>query len=145
METDELRAQAVAEAREWLGTPYHDQASLKGVGTDCLGLLRGVWRGVLGEEPETPPAYSRSWSEAGSIGEPMLEAAARHMDRLSVDDVLPGDVLVFRMRQGAVAKHCGVVVEGGRMIHSHSGRHVVEVTLGRPWMRRAVAGFRFRT
>lgn len=140
-----LQAQAVAEAHEWIGTPYHDQASVKGVGTDCLGLLRGVWRAVLGPEPETPPPYSRSWSEAGSVGEPMLEAAGRHMDRIEPEDIQPGDLIVFRMRQGAVAKHCGIVVEGGHMIHSHSGRRVVEVTLGKPWMRRAVAGFRFRT
>jgi NlpC/P60 family putative phage cell wall peptidase len=31
-------------ARGWIGTPYRHQASLKGVGCDCLGLLRGVWR-----------------------------------------------------------------------------------------------------
>ena len=37
------RAEAViAAARGWIGTPYLHQASLKGVGTDCLGLVRGV-------------------------------------------------------------------------------------------------------
>ena len=44
-------------ARGWIGTPYRHQASLKGVGCDCLGLVRGVWREVMGEEPEAPPAY----------------------------------------------------------------------------------------
>ena len=38
----------IAAARSWLGTPYHDQASLKRVGCDCLGLARGVWREVGG-------------------------------------------------------------------------------------------------
>ena len=37
----------VVEARRWLGTPYLHQASECGVGADCLGLLRGVWRGVI--------------------------------------------------------------------------------------------------
>ncbi|MDA3887796.1 MAG: peptidase, partial [Allgaiera sp.] len=41
----------VAIARFWLGTPYHDQASLRDVGCDCLGLARGVWREVVGPEP----------------------------------------------------------------------------------------------
>ena len=45
----------VAEARAWIGTPYVHQASVRGGGTDCLGLLRGVWRVVIGEEPETVP------------------------------------------------------------------------------------------
>ena len=43
-----MSAAHVASARGWLGTPYHHQASLKGVGCDCLGLLRGVWREVIG-------------------------------------------------------------------------------------------------
>jgi cell wall-associated NlpC family hydrolase len=42
----QFRTHIVALAREWLGTPYHHQASLKGVGTDCVGLVRGIWREV---------------------------------------------------------------------------------------------------
>ncbi len=52
-------------ARSWLGTPYHDQASLKAVGCDCLGLARGVWREVVGPEPFPIPPYSRDWGESG--------------------------------------------------------------------------------
>ena len=47
---------ALVEARRWLGTPYRHQASRMGVGCDCLGLVRGVWRSLYGAEPEaTPP------------------------------------------------------------------------------------------
>jgi len=42
----------IAAARAWLGTPYHNQASLRGVGCDCLGLARGVGRDVVGAEPQ---------------------------------------------------------------------------------------------
>ena len=56
----------IAIARSWLGTPYHDQASLKGVGCDCLGLAWGVWREVVGPEPFPIPPYSRDWGETGS-------------------------------------------------------------------------------
>ena len=59
----------------WLGTPYRHQASVKGEGADCLGLVRGVWRAVVGEEPETPPPYRPDWAERG--GEETLLAAAR--------------------------------------------------------------------
>ena len=58
-------ARAVDIARGWIGTPYHHQASLKGVGTDCLGLVRGVYRELNGQEAEAPPAYSRDWGETG--------------------------------------------------------------------------------
>ena len=47
--SDEVfRAAIVAEARGWIGTPYRHQASLKGVGADCIGLVRGVWRAFHG-------------------------------------------------------------------------------------------------
>lgn len=36
------RMDAVAEARAWLGTPFHHQASVKCVGCDCIGLIKGV-------------------------------------------------------------------------------------------------------
>ena len=38
------RRAILTEARDWIGTPYQHQASLKGAGCDCLGLVRGVWR-----------------------------------------------------------------------------------------------------
>ena len=58
-------AAAAAEARLWLGTPYRHQAALRGVGCDCLGLVRGVWRALIGPEPEDPPPYTPDWGEVG--------------------------------------------------------------------------------
>lgn len=49
-----IRDIIIVEARSWIGTPYHHQAALKGVGCDCLGLVRGVWRAVYGADPELP-------------------------------------------------------------------------------------------
>jgi len=72
------RSLIVAETRAWIGTPYRHQASLKGVGCDCLGLVRGVWRATIGDEPECAPPYAPDWAEAAS-GEPLAEAAARHL------------------------------------------------------------------
>ena len=73
-DADVRRARIVAAARSWLGTPYHHQASLRGVGCDCLGLVRGIWRELYGEEPETPPPYGMDWAERS--GEERLQAAA---------------------------------------------------------------------
>ena len=49
------RARIVMIARTWAGTPYHHQASTKGVGTDCLGLVRGVYREIYRAEPAMMP------------------------------------------------------------------------------------------
>ena len=92
--------EAVAQARLWLGTPYRHQGSLRGIGCDCLGLLRGVWRGLYGDEPEPPPPYAATWAESAPAGtDPFREAASRHL--LPVEEPLtayrprPGDVLLF--------------------------------------------------
>ena len=74
--------QAVAIARRWIGTPYLHQASVEGAGTDCLGLLRGIWREIHGQEPEPVPAYTPDWSEPAR--EERLWAAARRLLRWSI-------------------------------------------------------------
>ena len=60
------RSRIVALARAWLGTPYHHQASVRGVGADCVGLVRGIWRELYGSEAEALPAYTRDWAEAAA-------------------------------------------------------------------------------
>ena len=139
------RLDVVAQARLWLGTPYVHQASQLGAGTDCLGLLRGVWRAVLGSEPERVPAYTMDWSEAEGREE-MLGAAGRWLVQKPAGALAAGDVVVFRMRAGMVAKHLGIVSEAGpaaRFIHAYTGHGVVENALTEPWARRIVGRFEF--
>ena len=136
------RPDIVAAARGWIGTPYHHQASLRGAGCDCLGLLRGVWREVVGPEPQTLPPYSRDWAEAGGR-ETLREAAATHLVAMPADAMQAGDVLLFRWRPQDPAKHCAILTAPDRMVHAHDGAAVTEVALT-PWWRRHLAGaFRF--
>ena len=132
----------VSAARSWLGTPYHDQASLKGVGCDCLGLIRGVWRETVGPEPFAMPPYSRDWGEVAQR-EPILDLARTVMPEVSQDRIAPSAVLVFRMRRGAVAKHLGILTEPGRFIHAYERIGVLEEPFNATWRRRLVAAFRF--
>ncbi|WP_412554901.1 peptidase [Shimia sp. MIT1388] len=135
----------VAEARRWIGTPYVHQASCLGGGTDCLGLIRGVWRGLNGAEPEVVPAYTNDWSEAHG-NEVLWQAAMRNLVAKGLEDETCGDVLLFRMKAGAVAKHLGIVGEAGReptVIHAYCGHAVVESPLSAPWRRRIVGRFAF--
>ena len=133
-----LAARVVTAARAWIGTPYLHQASLKGVGTDCLGLVRGVWRELHGDEPETPPPYSPWWGETGGT-EPLAEAARRHLREVDLDAIGEGDVVLFRMVRSSPAKHCGIVAGmRGRpsLIHTWSGHRVAEVPFDEAWRRR---------
>ncbi len=152
-------AQIVKSARHWIGTPYHDQASIRGVGCDCLGLLRGVWRDVVGPEPMPVPPYSRDWGETGPV-EVLAEAARAAMQELDVAEARTGDVILFRMRAGAIAKHVGILSGTDSSVHSHrsgwssrSARShfihayertgVIEEHLTPAWQRRIAFAFRF--
>lgn len=140
------RHDIVSAARGWIGTPYQHQASLKTVGCDCLGLLRGVWREVLGNEPEIAPPYAPDWAESGKIGqlhEPLIEAARRHLLPVEAHEMLPGDVLLFRWRSHLPAKHLAILSAPGAMIHAHDGACVAEVALSGWWLRHLAAVFRF--
>ena len=141
-----MSARIVAAARGWIGTPYLHQASRRGAGTDCLGLVRGVWREVIGPEPEPVPPYSRDWSEPQG-DEALWRAALRHL-RPAGAAMQPGDVLLFRMRAGGVAKHLGILAQTGAapsFVHAYSGHAVLESPLSAPWARRIAARFRFPT
>lgn len=133
-------------ARGWLGTPYRHQASLKGVGADCLGLVRGVWRDVVGAEPEVTPPYSADWAEVGGE-ETLLGAARRWLVEIPVEAARAGDVLLFRMSAGAPMKHCAILSDTDgvepRMIHAYWGRAVIESWMGPWWKRRLTAAFRW--
>lgn len=132
----------VTAARGWIGTPYVHQAATKGAGCDCLGLIRGIWRELHGIEPAEVPAYAPDWDEPQ--GEEVLwRAAAKHLD-LVTGPWERGQVLLFRMRSQAVAKHLGVLSDDDatqRFIHAYTGHGVVESALSNPWKRRVVARF----
>lgn len=138
-----IRDLVVATARTWVGTPYRHQASVPGAGADCLGLVRGVWRALYGCEPEAVPAYTEDWAEPAR-DELLWRAALRHMALAPQPE--PGQVLLFRMRDGSVAKHLGIsasAAAGVTFIHAYTGHGVVESALTQSWSRRIVARFDF--
>lgn len=139
---DARRAAIVAEALTWVGTPYRHQGSRKGVGCDCLGLVRGVWRVILGEEPEMPCAYARDWSESGP-GDPLIAAARRHCRELPPAGMAPGDILVFRWKPQHAAKHAGILVAADRFVHAYEGHSVTVSALVPQWRRRIAGVFAF--
>ena len=132
----------IAAARGWIGTPYRHQASLKHVGCDCLGLVRGVWRDVYGGEPDGVPAYSPDWAEAGGV-EALADAGRRHLIEVPCADYCAGDALLFRWKPHLPAKHAGIATGPSTMIHAQDGARVSEIVLTPWWKRRLAFAFRF--
>ena len=132
----------VTVARAWLGTPYHDQASLRGVGCDCLGLARGVWREMVGAETFPIPPYSRDWGEIGPR-EVLAEGARRMMAEVALADAVTGALVLFRMAPRAIAKHVGILTTPDSFIHSYERLGVIEEVLTPIWRRRIAFAFLF--
>ena len=130
----------VEEALNWVGTPYRHQSSLRDVGTDCLGLVRGVYREIIGPEPVEVPAYFPQ-AEYGE-GELLWSAsmlnlvpAGRHVEA--------GNILLFRMRPGQPARHLAISISDGEMVHAAHGRRVARINFHSWWRRHCVARFDF--
>ncbi|MBW3098670.1 NlpC/P60 family protein [Pseudohoeflea coraliihabitans] len=135
-------AAIVALARQWIGTPYRHQASHKGVGADCLGLVRGVFTEATGRIIPLPAPYARDWAER--CHEERLLDAARHYcgAPLPCGAALPGDIVIFRWQAGSAAKHAGILSPARRFIHAYEPAGVIESPLTPSWARRIVGTFR---
>lgn len=136
------RSSILAEARDWIGTPYRHQASVKRAGCDCLGLVRGVWRALYGQEPEEAPPYTPDWAEREGC-ETLLEAARRHMCEIAPEAAAPGDVLLFRMHRDAPVKHCAILDADDFIVHAYWARAVVRSRFAPWWRARLAAAFSF--
>ena len=135
-------AHVITAARSWLGTPYHDQASLRGVGCDCLGLARGVWREVVGPEPFPIPPYSRDWGETGPC-EVLADGARQMMPEVPVQLAGSGALILFRMMPRAIAKHVGILTGPDTFLHAYERLGVIEEPLTPAWRRRIAFAFLF--
>jgi NlpC/P60 family putative phage cell wall peptidase len=141
MQSQETEPQKVVDiALSWLGTPYLHQASVKGAGCDCLGLIRGVWREIYGLEPGPLPIYSPDWAERGAV-DMLSQAAEKYLTPACKPE--PGSVLLFRMYPSSPVKHCGIMINQDEFIHAYWSRSVSRSAFGNWWVRRLAATYNF--
>lgn len=140
------RAEVVAEARAWIGTPYAHQAHLRGVGCDCGGLIGGVAvaLGIVSADWwETAFAKHIGYSRQPH-GNSLVDVLDVFMTRIDPAEAQPADVLVFRFRREP--QHVGIVVphDGGMgMVHALNAgtRAVVEHRIDEKWQRRVTHAY----
>ena len=131
----------VTAARRWIGTPYRHQAATLGAGCDCLGLLRGVWRGLYGREPPALPPYRADWRDLSQAAT-LLGLAERWL-RPAPPVLEAGQVVLFQLNGLALPKHCAILVGPDRFVHAQERLGVVEVNLSDAWRRRIARSFTF--
>lgn len=136
------RAAVVAEARQWLGTRFHHQAAIKGIGCDCIGLVRGVAQSLGLFDPANFERYA-GYARRPSGGQ--LETGCYEFLRpLEIAAAGVGDIVLFRF-DGAIthAAILGDYPEGGlSVIHAYApADKVIETRYSEPWARRAALAF----
>lgn len=131
----------VSAAQGWLGTPYRHRASTVGAGCDCLGLLRGVWRTLYGEEPVAVPPYRVNWR--GRNADPALRLAAEQYLVTEERAPQPGQVVLFKLAGAREPHHCAILIAPHRFIHAQEHLGVVEANLTPGWARRISGRYSF--
>lgn len=116
------------EAREWVGTPFHHQARVKGHGVDCAQLVIGVGQalGLIGEYPREYMKYSR-------VPRPdyMRQRLSEFMEPITAAEAVPGDVLWMGWVIGK-PMHTAFLTDlhGRGILHAYSQpEKVVETTM----------------
>lgn len=108
-----MHPEIVAEAWTWARTPFVWQASLKGVGADCKGLIVGVAR-ELGR-PEAASLHARMADYPLNVPEHELRAGlAANLERVTAPEL--GDVLLMKI--AGKAQHLGFFC-GADVIHTY--------------------------
>jgi cell wall-associated NlpC family hydrolase len=121
--TEKQRAQVIHVAKSWIGTPYHHQAALKGVGADCAMFPTAAYKecGVLPESYQ-PPEYSTQWHLHRS-DELYLGEITKFCNEITAEDGVllepprPADFVIFHF--GRTFSHGAIVVEWPICIHSY--------------------------
>lgn len=102
----------IAEAREWLGTPYRYGGKDKG-GTDCSGFVMQVFVKAL---DISLPRSSREQHE--------------YCHRIDKKDLVPGDLVFFSSKAGSgKTSHVGLYIGDGVMIHASTSSGVIESSI----------------
>jgi NlpC/P60 family putative phage cell wall peptidase len=128
------RAQVVAEARTWLGTPYRHQGRLKGVSVDCAGLVVCVFQ-AFGLDVRDAEGYSRR-ADGTLLGHCESQSA-----RVPSGLQDAGDVAVFHWNNSPV--HLGILTAPDQVLHAYAiNRVVCEHRLDEKWLRQVACYLR---
>jgi cell wall-associated NlpC family hydrolase len=123
------REDVISELRDWLGTPYHHAARVKGAGVDCLMLLLEVYgrAGVfarMGVDAAAIaiPRYSRDIMLHRNE-ETYLEGVRRYA--VETDQPAPGNIALWKF--GRIYSHAAIITDWPMIIHAYAPEKMVVI------------------
>lgn len=142
------REAIVAEARSWINTRWQHQASVKGVATDCIGLVGGV--GVRLRMPDAlvwaADQRCRAYGRKPDV-EALRAGCEAYLEQIPVDSAGLGDILLMRYEPDSDPRHFTIIsaLDPMYIIHAFAtARKVVENRVDRAWHDRIVGAYRYR-
>jgi len=133
------RQQVIEQARTWLGTPYHHQGRIKGIGVDCIGFIIGALMevGISNLDRQEFQEYGRC--------PPRGKGMLKYFDELTISvgyNYKPADLLVFWINDTTKRpQHIAMATDYG-IIHTHSSvGKVVENVLDEAWLAKFICAY----
>lgn len=125
--TIDTRERIAAEARAWLGTPYHRHACIKGIGVDCAQILIAVYASVGLVDQIDAGNYASDW-HLHRREEVYVDWLDRYGERIERAQVQLGDVALFKF--DLTHSHSGIVVGTNPLtfVHAYAKTRRVELT-----------------
>ncbi len=128
------RAELIASANSWRGTPYHLKGCVKGVGADCFTFIAEVNVACGLMTREELGFYSHDWFQHTTEehymylmmrhAKKIVEGAACHT--LKTD---PGNIVLSKVVGSKVYNHGGIVTKWPRVLHCVQATGVNEVDI----------------
>lgn len=124
MHASAMRQIVASAAMQWVGTPYHHHARVRGVGVDCVQLLCAVYESCNLTAPIDPGQYAVDWHMHRN-----RELYLEGLQRYGVETGSPqaGDVALFRF--GRTYSHGGVMISRDQVVHAYMGSGVIVTRL----------------
>ena len=104
-------------ARSWERTPFHDDASVKGIGVDCARFVATVYMEAEIVPAFDIPRYQAQWFLNRS-DEILMNFVLGSAMEINESAVLPGDLVLYRI--GRAYAHAAIVIDWpNEIIHAH--------------------------
>jgi NlpC/P60 family putative phage cell wall peptidase len=135
----------VREARSWLGTPFHHQGRLKGIGVDCIGLVVGIARDLNLTDRHGKHYFDRQDYGREPYRGQLQEELEDHLLAVKASQAQAGDVLLLKF--AVEPQHVGILTAQSTLIHAYSRysrlNQCVEHRLAQIWQGRIAGAYRY--
>jgi len=149
-----MKKEIVKEARKWLGTKFHHQGRVRGVGCDCIGLIIGVVKelkissGLFDKQGREIALHEFDRKDYGKMpdGFRLKRELQECLNEVGIGEVEAGDILLFRFEENP--QHVAIATDyndGLGIIHCYmQAEKVVEHRLDDVWQEKLVSAFRIK-